>query len=97
MTNEEKQAKILELSNGYTKEQLYQMYVVENYSMELVANVTKINMATLSRLLWYYNLPNIKREYYGSKQFTNEVTSLKQDKTISLAKIDADEDFFKEL
>lgn len=53
-------------TSQWTIREIENLYINENYSMELVSKVTKIKLATLSRILWKYGLPEKKRERYGT-------------------------------
>ena len=58
-----------EMCNGYSMDQLEQMYIGNNYTMELVSKVTAIDLPTLSRLLWDFGLPDKKMALMGNKTY----------------------------
>lgn len=56
-------------------EEIENLYINLNYSMNLVSRVTHIPIAPLSRILWKYGLPDRKRERYGPT-FVGELNRL---------------------
>lgn len=66
---------VMDVNRAYkkcSKEELYELYVKKNYSMDLVSEVTQIPLVILSRLFQDLNLPEEKMEYYDGK-IRNEV------------------------
>lgn len=51
-------------------EDVERLYINENFSMELLANVMNVPIAELSKLLWKYKLPEKKQAFY--KDIRNE-------------------------
>ena len=52
----------------YTLKELYEMYVKENYSMDLVSRVTGISLPLLSRIFQKFNFPELKLSYYYRRE-----------------------------
>lgn len=63
------------VAQHWTMKEIEHLYINENYSMNLVARITKIPIADISRLLWKYNLPEKKRSIYGPN-FAGEINKL---------------------
>ena len=82
MDKQNKDTKRVKLS--YVK----QLYIIENYSMELLAKTIKFPLPELSRLLWKYDLPEEKKKYYesmgGIPREKNKPSDIKKDTNTNL-------------
>ena len=74
-----------------TLKELYDLYVVENYSMDLVARVTCIPLVPLSRIFQKYHLPERKDAYYMGR-VSGEKTKLTDVDTTVFLVPEEDED-----
>lgn len=60
---------------------LAQLYIDENYSMELLAEKYMISLPIMSRILWKFDLPTRKQLFYRDKGgVKNEVAPTKKGK-----------------
>jgi len=84
------------LLNDYTLEDIRRMYIDEKYSMELISRVTKINIAFLSRVIWYSGMANERRIKYGDHAFLGEVTRMDSNR-FSMPSPSMEDKFFEEL
>lgn len=73
--------KDLEITHGYTYEQLFDMYVTENYSMELVSRVISVELPILSRIFRKYGLTHEKEKV--NPKFIHEVTHISKNSNVS--------------
>lgn len=53
------------IDKKWSIKEIAELYIDRNYSMNLVSKITGISLPILSRILWQYELPDVKRAYYG--------------------------------
>lgn len=89
----------------WTLEDVEKLYINENFSMELLANVMNVPIADLSKLLWKYKLPEKKQAFYKDVRnerlrLTEEEMAIYFDKEYHLtpkSSKSAEDDFFSGL